>query len=184
MKIYIASAMFREEEKKRINKIAKLLRAMGYEVYVPHEFQVPNSENMPNIAWARAVFETDLKALNECDAIYYFCEGMEGDIGAAWECGYAYAKGKRIFVDETRECSNNISLMVGQCSTTTIESYQVRGRPPSFSFLPTARARPIRADLSITQHFAQKSAQNFVDYYLLTIPDQYDIISMSRGEHK
>ena len=52
---------------------------------------------------------------------------------------------------------------------------------PFFFSFPTARARPTRADLSVVQHFAQKSAQNFVDYYLLTIPDKCGIISMSRG---
>lgn len=123
MKIYIASAMFSNEEKDRINRIAKFLRTLGHTVYVPHEFQIPNAKDMPNKEWAKAVFETDLKALNEADAVYYFCEGMEGDIGAAWECGYAYAKGKRIFVEEL-EFTDDISLMVGQCSETEISSYQ------------------------------------------------------------
>lgn len=123
MKIYIASAMFTTEDKDKINKIAKLMRALGHTVYVPHEFQVPKADKMSNKEWAKTVFEADLKALNEADAIYYFCEGMEGDIGAAWECGYAYAKGKRIFVEEL-EVTNDISLMVGQCSETEISSYQ------------------------------------------------------------
>ena len=61
--------------------------------------------------------------LNEADAVYYFCEGMNGDIGSAWECGYAYGKGKRIFVDELQE-EAEISLMVGQCTETEIMSYQ------------------------------------------------------------
>lgn len=123
MKIYIASAMFSTEEKNRINKVAKFLRTLGHTVYIPHEFQVPDAKAMPNKEWAKAVFETDLKALDDADAIYYFCEGMEGGIGAAWECGYAYAKGKRIFVEEL-EFSDEISLMVGQCSDTEISSYQ------------------------------------------------------------
>lgn len=123
MKIYIASAMFTEQEKTRINKIARLLRAMGHEVYVPHEFQVPNADNLPNEEWANEVFIHDLHQLDECDAIYYLCEGMNGDIGAAWECGYAYAKGKQIFVEELEETAE-ISLMVAQSSDNEIESYQ------------------------------------------------------------
>ena len=123
MKIYIASAMFTEQEKNRINKIARLLRAMGHIVYVPHEFEVPNADTMPNEEQANEVFIHDLHHLDECDAIYYFCEGMNGDIGAAWECGYAYAKGKQIFVEELQETAE-ISLMVGQSADTEIESYQ------------------------------------------------------------
>ena len=123
MKIYIASAMFTEEQKERIDKHAKLLRAMGHTVYVPHEFKVPNADKMENIEWAKNVFEHDIEALDNADAIYYFCEGMEGDLGSAWECGYAYAKGKQIFVDEL-SYGTEISLMVAQCSNNEISSYQ------------------------------------------------------------
>ena len=123
MKIYIASAMFTEEQKKRINKHAKLLRALGHTVYVPHEFKVPDAKELTNEEWANAVFLEDVHQLNECDAVYYFCEGMEGDLGSAWECGYAYAKGKQIFVNEL-SCNTEISLMVAQCSNNEISSYQ------------------------------------------------------------
>ena len=123
MKIYMASAMFTEEEQNRINKHAKLLRQLGHEVYVPHEYQVPNADHVSNIEWAKQVFNHDIEALDQADAIYYFCEGMYGDIGAAWECGYAYAKGKRILVDEL-QITAEISLMVAQCSDVKIESYQ------------------------------------------------------------
>lgn len=123
MKIYIASAMFTEEQKERINKHAKLLRAMGHTVYVPHEFKVSDAKNLTNEEWANEVFLEDVRQLNECDAVYYFCEGMEGDLGSAWECGYAYAKGKQIFVDEL-SYGTEISLMVAQCSSNEISSYQ------------------------------------------------------------
>ena len=123
MKIYIASAMFTEEQKERINKHAKLLRALGHTVYVPHEFKVPDAKELTNEEWANAVFLEDVHQLNECDAVYYFCEGMRGDLGSAWECGYAYAKGKQIFVNEL-SYDTEISLMVAQCSNNEISSYQ------------------------------------------------------------
>ena len=123
MKIYMASAMFTDEQKERINKHAKLLRAMGHTVYVPHEFKVPDAKGLTNKEWANKVFREDIRQLDECDAIYYFCEGMEGDLGSAWECGYAYAKGKQIFVDEL-DYGTGISLMVAQCSDNEISGYQ------------------------------------------------------------
>ena len=123
MKIYIASSMFDEEDKLRIDKIAKLMRALGHTVFVPHEFKVPQENELSNAEWAKAVFDHDIEMLDQADAVYYFCEGMNGDIGAAWECGYAYAKGKKIFVEEL-EYTTKISLMVGQSSNTKIESYQ------------------------------------------------------------
>lgn len=45
-----------------------------------------------------------------------------------------------------------------------------------FPILPTARGRAPRAVLCVDWHFAQKSTPNFIDYYLLTNPDRYDII--------
>ncbi len=123
MKIYIASAMFTPTQKERINAVAKLMRHIGHTVFVPHEFKVPNADTLPNDEWAHEVFITDLHHLDEADVVYYFCEGMDGDIGAAWECGYAYAKGKQIFVEEVGS-SNFISLMVAQCSDTETTKYQ------------------------------------------------------------
>ena len=99
------------------------MRALGHTVYVPHEFKVPDAKELTNEEWANAVFLEDVHQLNECDAVYYFCEGMEGDLGSAWECGYAYVKGKQIFVNEL-SCNTEISLMVAQCSNNEISSYQ------------------------------------------------------------
>ena len=123
MKIYIASAMFTERQQTRINKQAKYLRELGHEVYVPHELKIENADNLSNNDWAHEVFTRDVKAIDEANVLFYFCEGMEGDIGAAWECGYAYAKGKRIIVYELQD-SAEISLMVAQSSNSLIESYQ------------------------------------------------------------
>ena len=123
MKIYIASALFTKEDKDRINKIARLLRQLGHDVFVPHEYHVENADSMSNAEWAKKVFQHDIECLDKADAIYYICEGKTGDIGSAWECGYAYAKGKRIFVDEL-QLTAEISLMVAQCTETEISSYQ------------------------------------------------------------
>ena len=123
MKIYIASAMFTPIQKARIEARAKYLRQLGHEVYVPHELQIPNAYELSNNDWAHEVFTHDVQAIDEADILYYYCEGMSGDVGAAWECGYAYAKGKRIVVDELHE-TENISLMVAQSSHSLIDSYQ------------------------------------------------------------
>lgn len=124
-RFYIASAMFTTEQKQKINSIATYLRAHGCQVYVPHELQIFGANNMPNAKWAKAVFKNDLYALDTCDRVVYICEGMSGDIGAAWECGYAYAKGKEISVVEVGELDKPISLMVAQsCYTINPLRYQ------------------------------------------------------------
>ena len=129
MKIYIASAMFTDSRKKYINRVAKIMRQLGHEVYVPHEHTIEGGKQMPNKIWASEVFKADVEAIKESDAIYYICEGMDGDIGSAWECGFGYALGKRIMVDEYYAENDEyfdpcISLMVAQCTETEFETYQ------------------------------------------------------------
>lgn len=125
-KIYIASDLFSQERRDIINRFAKALRLIGHEVYVPHEHSVPNGNEMNNSEWAKKVFAEDVAAIDACDDLLYICEGMTGDIGSAWECGYAYAKGKTIRVEELNEGdgSGKISLMVAQSSSTEIFRYQ------------------------------------------------------------
>lgn len=123
VKVYIASDIFSQERKNIINTNARLLRQLGFEVYVPHEHEVDYAHTLPNPEWAKKVFEADVAAIDDCDILYYICEGMNGDIGAAWECGYAYAKGKRIRVEELNP-QEKISLMVAQTAENQIVGYQ------------------------------------------------------------
>ena len=123
-KVYIASDMFSTYRKGLINKLAKALRRTGREVYVPHEHEIEGGWSMPNKEWGRRVFEEDVKALDWCDTVIYFCEGMSGDIGSAWECGYAYAKGKKIVLQFLGEDTDHISLMVANSVTKVPNRYQ------------------------------------------------------------
>lgn len=47
---------------------------------------------------AKAVFDEDIRALEECDTVVVCYDGLYSDSGTAWEAGYAYAKRKEIFV--------------------------------------------------------------------------------------
>ena len=123
-KVYIASDMFSTYRKGLINKMASCLRRMGREVYVPHEHDIEDGWNMPNKEWGKRVFEEDVKALDWCDTVIYFCEGMTGDIGSAWECGYAYAKGKKIYIEYLGDKDDKISLMVANSATVVPSMYQ------------------------------------------------------------
>ena len=123
-RIYIASDMFSTYRKGLINKLASALRRQGREVYVPHEHEIEGGWSMPNREWGRRVFEEDVAAIDWCDTVIYFCEGMTGDIGSAWECGYAYAKGKKILVQFLGKPTDKISLMVANSTHIELTMYQ------------------------------------------------------------
>ena len=109
-KIYLASPLFTDYERKKVQNVASFLRRVGHEVYVPMEHTIENAWELPNHEWARKVFEEDIKAIQEADTVYCIYYGLYSDSGTAWECGYAYALGKPVrLIDESNE---EVSLMV------------------------------------------------------------------------
>ena len=96
MKIYLASPFFQEEEIKVYDKVIKNLRQQGLDVFVPREHEIPNGWEIDNQQWAESVFAVDYVAIEQCDVVVVLNFGMYSDSGTAWECGYAYAKGKQV----------------------------------------------------------------------------------------
>ena len=92
-KIYLASPFFNEEELKIYKDVIQRLRARGYEVYVPQEFEIANAWDISNQEWGRKVFENDVKELALCDVVMTLNFGLYSDSGTAWESGFGYALG-------------------------------------------------------------------------------------------
>lgn len=109
MRIYLASGFFTKETRQKVIDVALLLREQGHSVFVPMEHEIQDGNTIPNKKWGAKVFEMDVTQINSCDMVYYLDFGYQGDCGAAWEVGYAYAKNipiKCIAYGET------ISLMI------------------------------------------------------------------------
>lgn len=96
MKIYLASPFFQEEEIKVYDRVIEILRRQNLDVFVPREHEIPNGWDIDNQHWAECVFVVDRMAIEQCDVVVVLNFGMYSDSGTAWECGYAYAKGKRV----------------------------------------------------------------------------------------
>ncbi len=116
MKVYLASPFFNEREKRIYNFIIRSIRKQeGIDLFVPQEHTIPNAWDLPNHLWAESVFAVDLLALQQCDVVVVINYGMYSDSGTAWECGYAYATGKKIInvlVDTHTNEENCYSLMM------------------------------------------------------------------------
>ena len=114
-KFYIASGWeFGERDGERLFAIAeaaKRLRAEHGEdaVFVPMEHDLPNGDTMSNEEWSRGIFEIDKTALDDSETVYYIDWGAEGDVGAGWEVGYAYAKGIPVLCESN---GKDVSLMI------------------------------------------------------------------------
>ena len=112
VKAYLAAPFFKEDELEVYHKVISFLRDVEhYDLYVPMEHTIPNAWDMSNAEWAKAVFDEDVKAIDEAEIVFVINLGMYSDSGTAWEAGYAYAKGK-IVINLVKDTNSTYSLMM------------------------------------------------------------------------
>jgi len=109
-KIYLASPLFTPEEKKNVKTVANYLRKQGHEVFVPMEHQIENAWSYTNAEWAEMVFQEDKKGILDADFVVAIVYGMTDDAGTAWEIGFSYGIGKKVYVLPVN--STTYSLMI------------------------------------------------------------------------
>jgi nucleoside 2-deoxyribosyltransferase len=86
MRIYFAGPLFTPYERGYIDECAARLRADGFDVFVPHEHELAQSETTPE--W---IFAKDLEGLGPADAVLALLDGPMVDDGTACEVGIFYA---------------------------------------------------------------------------------------------
>ena len=122
-KIYLASPFFSEKELIVYKEVIELLRNLREtDVFVPMEHKIPGDMEMPNHIWAKKVFDADCEALHESDYVFVLNFGMYSDSGTAWEAGYAYALGKKVYqVYCGKECEYSLMMMNGCTHIITLD---------------------------------------------------------------
>ncbi len=109
MKVYISGPLFTECERNTLEKIDRLCTSLGFQTALPHRDVGFSTDR-------KRIFERDLALLDGCDTVVAILNGKDVDSGTAWEIGYAYSKGKKIFgiFDDLRiyEPHMQINLMV------------------------------------------------------------------------
>ena len=121
MKIYLASPFFHKEEITMYEEAIRILRCQGLDVFVPREHTIPNAYELPNNIWGENVFAVDYLAITQCDVVVVLNFGMYSDSGTAWECGAAFALGKKV-VNILCGCNDTeYSIMMVNGTNTTID---------------------------------------------------------------
>lgn len=126
MKVYLASPFFHAEEQVMYNEAIRILRGEGLNVFVPREHTIPDGWNMPNHVWGESVFAVDYLALAQCDVVVVLNFGMYSDSGTAWECGCAYALGKKVVNVLCGGDDTEYSLMMVNGTTATVSLEEFR----------------------------------------------------------
>jgi nucleoside 2-deoxyribosyltransferase len=86
MRIYFAGPLFTPYERGFIDECAAKLRAEGFEVFVPHEHELAQSDTTPG--W---IFGKDMGGLGAANAVLALLDGPMVDDGTACEIGIFYA---------------------------------------------------------------------------------------------
>lgn len=95
--IYLAGSCSKDQ-RAVMERIAKLLRDNGYNLYCPFELKIENAWDYSQEDWAQKVFDADLNALNRAELFLMITPGRNGTAGTNWEQGYMYANKKPIVV--------------------------------------------------------------------------------------
>lgn len=145
MNIYIAAAFNgRTEEDTAIKRVnCELLyntlqkKLPNAHIYAPWKLRFPNAWDYTNSEWGLMVFAADLAHLDAADLVVSINYGrLDPTAGTAWECGYAFAKEKKIIMVEASD--EPMSLM---CSNGCYA--RVKGLPGieeyDFDTMPAAR---------------------------------------------
>ena len=94
MEIYLAGPLFTQAERRWMRALANQLRSLEYGVFLPQDDAgSPLLQNPPDFHGA---FEMCRDAVERADVVLAVLDGCDADSGTAWECGFAYARGKPI----------------------------------------------------------------------------------------
>ena len=113
--IYLAGSCS-SEHRTFMRKIAEKLRELGETVYCPFELKIENAWDYSQEDWAKMVFDSDIKSLDEAETVIVISPGRISSAGTNWEQGYSYAKGKRVYVYQITEESTSLMTFCGSTS--------------------------------------------------------------------
>ena len=83
LRIYLAGPLFSEAERAYLDELARLLRARGHDVFVPHEQFTDDIVDLD----AATVFRVDVEGVRAAELLFAWLDGPMVDDGTACEIG-------------------------------------------------------------------------------------------------
>lgn len=127
--VYLAAPIVNtnDETKVQISYVKDVLELLSSEIklYDPKEHGVPNAWGISMQEWCRCIFALDVVAIDNSDWVVVCDYGRKGTAGTAWECGYAFGKGKKVLVIQMVDVDVDYSVMMRGCSANycTLEEF-------------------------------------------------------------
>ena len=129
LRVYMAGPMFNAAEKDFNLKIAKVLEAHGYQVFLPQRDGIAPDQlsGKSEEEMAEIIFQSDVLELQNSDILLMNMDGRVPDEGACVELGIAWAIGKRCygFKTDTHAAERGMDLnpMIAGAMTRIFENY-------------------------------------------------------------
>lgn len=98
--VYLAGPLFTGAERQWNMRLKEAFEALRYRVLLPQDLEGTADFSNP-IDLAKRIFLGDKEAIDKADFVIACMDGPDPDSGTAWECGYAYAKGKAVITYRT-----------------------------------------------------------------------------------
>lgn len=129
MKIYLAGPdVFRENPAEYGNRLKASCKLRGVEGLFPLDNELPQAVlDMSPREIATEIFKGNVAMIDQADAVVANISPFRGpgmDAGTAWEIGYAYAKGKPVFLyssDHDVSYKRRADTAIGSCSVDSQE---------------------------------------------------------------
>lgn len=126
MKVYLAAPVVADDiTKNRVTNVYDTLVHARYpeidNVFRPGMHKVPNEWGITMETWGQCVFTMDVIAIDEADWIVLCNFGRNHQGGTSWECGYAFAKNKKILVVNMPGSEKDTSLMIAGCASNIVD---------------------------------------------------------------
>ena len=120
MRIYLSAPLFTQVQRRWNRMLAAAIeeRIAGAEVVMPQDFKFRDAYNRPEDF--PKLFGACLKRLQESDLVVAVLDGPDVDSGAAFEVGYAYARGIPVIgirTDYRKSQDRGLNLMLAQACT-------------------------------------------------------------------
>ena len=128
-RLYFAGPLFSQSEKDFNLKLANILEAHGYEVFLPQRDGIEAAllEGKTEEELTKMVFELDYTEVLKADIIFMNLDGRVPDEGACVELGIAFASGKRCYgvKTDTRsvELNMDVNPMISGCMIKLFKDY-------------------------------------------------------------
>ena len=117
LRVYIASPFDTSETKANAEQAKQILNNIGFIVFAPWDYKIPQAWDYTNSEWGAMVFSRDILEIDSADFVVVLSYGRNSTAGTNWEAGYAFGKNKKVILIEMNNDIQSLMVANGRYAT-------------------------------------------------------------------